>query len=210
VALRWRLARGFYGGGFPGGYGGTYWRDPPASCSPTAQVATSCGCSGDPVSYGYQLVPAPQYIEVPVGAVSAGDGSCATLLNRASLLRQPPPGALGTSDPMTNAPVTEHHGRPFQITVDCVGGSVTVATGSGSAVRLRLSGPEAGEGVTCSPADVQRILRALITVRRESEAPGPPLAGTDHGVHPRGRRRRQRGGGSTIITPRQVLTRCRR
>jgi len=39
---------------------------------------------------------------------------------------------------------------------------VTVATGSGSVVRLRLSGPEAGEGVTCSPADVQRILRALI------------------------------------------------
>jgi len=75
---------GFYGGGygFPGGYGGTYWRDPRGVVLPYSQVASSCGCSGDPVSYGYQLVPAPQYIEVPVGAVSAGDGSCATLLNR--------------------------------------------------------------------------------------------------------------------------------
>jgi len=72
-------------------------------------------------------------------------------------------------------PSPSHHGRPFQITVDCVGGSVTVVVGSGSTVLLRLSGPEVGKGVTCSPADVQRILRALITVRRESEAPGSPF-----------------------------------
>jgi len=63
-------------------------------------------------------------------------------------------------------PATSDHGRLRRWLGDG-------ATGSGPVVRLRLSGPEAGEGVTCSPADVQRILRALITVRRESEHPVP-------------------------------------
>jgi len=85
---------GFYGGGFPGGYGGTYWRDPRRRRAPLQPGGYLVWLLGRPVSYGYQLVPAPQYIEVPVGAVSAGDGSCATLLNRGFSYSAAPAGAL--------------------------------------------------------------------------------------------------------------------
>jgi hypothetical protein len=80
---------GFRGGNFGGGFGsfrggnfgGTFWQRG-GTIFPYSQVASSCGCSGDPVSLGYTLVQEPQLVqvtEIPVGAVATGDGSCQTL-----------------------------------------------------------------------------------------------------------------------------------
>lgn len=75
----------FYGGGFYGGgfYPGGFYRNLNSGVVlPYSQVASACGCAGSTlVPTGYALVPAPQpqIVQVPVGAVATGDGSCATL-----------------------------------------------------------------------------------------------------------------------------------
>lgn len=70
---------GRFGGRFGGNFGGTFWQRG-GVILPYSQVASSCGCSGSPVGFGYTEVLQPQQVEVvPVGAVATGDGSCQTL-----------------------------------------------------------------------------------------------------------------------------------
>lgn len=72
---------GFRGGNFGGGFGfadryrGTYWNRG-GVILPYDQVASSCGCSGDPVALGYQIVENPTTVLV---APATGDGSCVAL-----------------------------------------------------------------------------------------------------------------------------------
>jgi hypothetical protein len=81
---------GFRGGNF-GGRGGFYpggfYRGLNGNVLSYSQLVSSCGCGGDTIPAGYVLVSDPQVVEVPVQAVEAGDGSCATSLSYTSFGR---------------------------------------------------------------------------------------------------------------------------
>lgn len=71
---------GRFGGGFGNRFGGTFWQNPGGVILPYSSIASSCGCSGSPVGFGYTQVLQPAQVEVvPVGAVATGDGSCLPL-----------------------------------------------------------------------------------------------------------------------------------
>jgi hypothetical protein len=83
----------FRGGDFRGGNfgdfrrGGFYRSIRGGNVLSYDQVVSTCGCSGDTIPAGYVLVPDPQVSYVPVQAIEAGDGSCATSLSYTSFGR---------------------------------------------------------------------------------------------------------------------------